>query len=595
MSEMSKTHEVREILRKQDITSWFQPIVDVETRELLGWEAFSRGPVTGELKTPGSLFNSAAEAGVLKPFDLMCLHNAATCFEQLQLDQKLFVHLSNEMLLASTGRLKDRVGNLIAESAIAPSRMVLEIDERSALCHVDELFEAAASLKQHGFELAIDNPDLSMASHRIWSELQPEFVKIDRRYVRQIHQHPVHQKFVLDLVSHARAIHAKVIAEGVETAEELHALTALGVQAIQGFLIQKPELAPTAPDLSRMGSAQVHDHARSGLGCDLVVNREAVDLNTPVREVLGIFEAKVFVSSIAVLDQERVKGLVHRAPFLAELSRKQRRNVLLDMPISALMEQDFLSVDAFVHVEQISWLITTRARIQSEHDFVITCGDRFLGTSNVIEVLRTITRQKAGASQQADLLTMLPGSIPLGACVDELLDRNEHFTIVLLDLTDFKPYNNHYGHSKGDAILVMLADILRKHISPETGFLGHIGGDDFVVVIRQGDWQKLLTAVLAEFDQRVIETYSDKDRQRGGIESTDRFGEACFFPFLSISGGAFSVTDEYFESFQSLLTTLIQLKQRTKRDSQLRLAHQHRGQISLYSLVDGEMVMLTAD
>lgn len=589
MSEMSKTHEVKEILRKQEITSWFQPIVDVESRELLGWEAFSKGPTTGELKTTPSLFDSAAEAGVLKPFDLMCLHSAATCFEQLQLNQKLFVHLSNEMLVAS-GRLKDRVGSLIADSAIPPTRMVLEIDERSALHNVEELMEAAACFKEHGFQLAIDNLALDTASHRIWSELKPEYVKIDRRYVSQIHQHPVHQKFVLDLVTHARAIHAKVVAEGVETVDELHMLTSLGVQAIQGYLLQKPELAPSLPDISCLSAQHVHDHARSALGCDLVVNRECVDLHTPVHEVLRRFEEKVFVCAIAVVEQDQVKGLVHRTPFLAELSRKQRRNVLMDMPISSQMEQDFLSVDAFVHVEQISWLITARARIHSEHDFVITCGDKFLGTSNVIEVLRTITRVKAGASQQADLLTMLPGSIPLGACVQELLDRNEHFTIALLDLTDFKPYNNHYGHNKGDEILVMMADILRKHVNAETGFLGHIGGDDFIVVIRQGDWQKILASLLTEFDHRIVDSYNEKDRQQGGIQSTDRFGEACFFPFLSIAGGAFSVTDEYFDSFQTLLTTLIQLKQRTKRDASLRLAHQHRGQISLYAFANGQLV-----
>lgn len=584
---MSKTHEVKEILRKQEITSWFQPIVDVENSALLGWEAFSKGPMTGEFKNTPALFDSAAEAGVLKPFDLMCLHSAASCFEQLQLDQKLFVHLTNEMLVAS-GRLKERVNNLIADNPIPPTRMVLEIDERSYLQNIEALLEASHGFKEQGFQLAIDNLELGTTAHSIWAELKPDFVKIDRRYVRNIHNHPTHQNFIRHIASRARAIQAKVIAEGVETLEEFNSLKAMGVQFVQGYLIQRPQLAPSAPALDALLPSTADTPNHTYLACDLVVTQNKIDASAKISEVLSTFEDKVFLSSLAVVEQERVVGLVHRAPFLALLSKKQRRNVLLELPISAEMETDFLSVDAFAQVEQVSRLVTARARIHSEHDFVITSGEKFLGLSNAIELLRKMTRLKVGASRQADLLTLLPGSIPLGNCVNDLLEQGQAFTVALLDLTDFKTYNNHYGHSKGDEILVLFADMLRKHISETIGFIGHIGGDDFIVVIRHDDWQKILASLLTEFDHRVIAAYHEKDQAQGGIQSTDHFGDDSFFPFLSISGGAISLTDEYFESFQALLTTLIQLKQRTKRYDTLRFAHQQKDEIRLYSFSDGK-------
>ena len=136
---MKKKQAVKDILKKQDITSWFQAIVDIETNELIGWEAFSKGPVGPCGDTP-SLFDSVAEAGIMKPFDLMCIHNAAKYFERLQLKSTLFVNFSNEMLLAIS-RLKKQVGDLIAESQVPPSQMVLEIDERKARNNTKELIE----------------------------------------------------------------------------------------------------------------------------------------------------------------------------------------------------------------------------------------------------------------------------------------------------------------------------------------------------------------------------------------------------------------------------------------------------------------------
>ncbi len=585
---MSKAQEVKEILRKQEITSWFQPIIDIETRELLGWEAFSRGPITGELKTTPSLFDSAAEAGVLKPFDLMCLHSAANCFEQLQLQKRLFVHLSNEMLVAS-GRLKERIANLISDSAVPATRMVLEIDERSAIQNIEAWIESSRLFHELGFQIAIDDLDLSALTHGIWCELKPHFVKIDRRYVADIHNNLTNQRFVQQIVTVARSLNARVIGEGVETLDEYRMLKSLGVQCVQGYLIQKPELSPEAPNLERILPDEDDLGRRAYLACDLVSHRESVTKNTLIKDVLKLFEDKVYLSSIAVLDKHKVVGMVHRHAFLAKVATRQRREVLQDMPVKAEMDSDFLSVDSHIRCEQVSRLVIARARIHGEHDFVITACDKFLGIGTTIELLRKLTQSKLGVSRQSDLLTMLPGTIAVGDCVEELLQANKSFTIALLDLTDFKPYNNHYGHCRGDELLVMFAEMLRKHISQEVGFLGHIGGDDFVVVLRNGDWNKIIASIMLEFSHRVVDLYNEKDRARGGIQSTDRFGETCFFPFLSISGGVAVIQDEYYTSFQALLTELIKLKQRTKRLPNLNLAVLQAEQVGLYAYEQGQL------
>mgnify|MGYP003669226665 FL=1 len=188
---MQKKHVVKDILKQHNITAWYQPIVNIESRELLGWEAFSRGLETDNgLATP-AMFDTAAEAGILKPFDLMCLHNAATCFEQLQLNHKLFINLSNEMLIASS-RLKKQVGKMIATNVIPPTRMVLELDEKNASQNTQDLIEAVSYFHEQGFEIAIDhlsgmgdigeNQDL----HALWEQLKPDYIKLDRDFIENI-------------------------------------------------------------------------------------------------------------------------------------------------------------------------------------------------------------------------------------------------------------------------------------------------------------------------------------------------------------------------------------------------------------------------
>ena len=585
---MKTKQVVKDILKQQDITSWFQAIVNIETNELIGWEAFSKGPVGPCSDTP-SLFNSVADAGIMKPFDLMCIHNAAKYFERLQLENLLFVNFSNEMLLAIS-RLKGQVGDLIAESQVPPTKMVLEIDESSARNNTKELIEAVHFFHTQGFQIAIDDlVDSIEDSQSLWAELKPDFVKIDRRFIKNINLDASKQKFVRGVVAVARSVNAKVIAEGVETKAELKTLRALGLHLIQGYLIHRPELSPLRPNLSDFDSTTKISNTK--LACDLVTSNKSVPPQTLVKDVHKLFEEKVFISSLAVVENDtgHAIGMVYRSDFMNKFSSRQRRDVVEQKPISSEMNKEFLNVDSHLQLEQVSHLVTSKARIHSEQDFVISNQDKFLGVGTTIDLLRKITQLHQEPGQQLNQISMMPGSIPIGDCVNQLLEKGVQFTIVLFDLNHFKSFNNHYGHPKGDEILVIFSELLLKYFNQETDFTGHIGGDDFIVVIQHQDWKKTISSLLTEFNQRVIGFYSDKDQAKGGMQSTDRFGDDKFFEFINITGSIISITDEYFDSFQILLTDLIKLKQQSSRDESVCISRQHKNEIKLYSHIKGSL------
>ena len=593
---MHKKYVVKDILKQHNITSWYQPIINVESRELLGWEAFSRGLETEQgLATP-AMFDTAAEAGILKPFDLMCIHNAAICFEQLQLSHKLFINLSNEMIVASS-RLKKQVGKMIADNPIPPTRMVLEIDEKNACHNTEDLTEAVAYFHEQGFEIAIDhlsgmdNVGENTELHALWEELKPDYIKLDRGFIHDIHGSVSKQKTVKELVAVARSMGAILIAEGVETEKELKKLYELGIHNVQGYLIQKPELAPLPPNIDLLLQDEIFTAtSQASLASDLVVMKSHVDIRARVQEVFELFEESVHLNSIAVLEGKSVQGMIYRRNFLPKYSKKQRREVVSAKPVSTVMSSNFLKVEAHQRIEQVSRLVTSRAQLNAEHDFAIESEGHFLGIGTVIDLLRKVTQLRVRPDHQENLLTMLPGNTPISSCVDELLEKGSAFCIALLDLSHFKVYNNQYGHIMGDQVLIMFAEILRRHIKQSNRFAGHIGGDDFILVMPGIEWQSILRSIFSEFQHKVIKFYSEQDVQQGGIQVSDEQGEEKLISFITISAGVMTIDDEYIDSFKTLLSNLIKLKPLTKNSEGVCLAHKTERQVQRYIFKEGEFI-----
>jgi EAL domain-containing protein (putative c-di-GMP-specific phosphodiesterase class I)/GGDEF domain-containing protein len=577
---MQRKHLVKDILKNHKITSWYQPIVNIESRTLVGWEAFSRGPETNDSLPRDELFDSAAEAGILKPFDLMCIQNAALCFEQLQLEPRLFINLTNEMLVASS-RLKKQVVKMIAESAIPPARMVLEIDEKNASHNTQDLIEAVNYFHKMGFEIAFDHlsgmGDISEDTvlHELWAQLKPDYIKLDQGFIKNIHGSPAKQNALKKLVAISRSQGSQLIAEGVETEKELKKLYELGVYSVQGFLIQAPELAPVPPKVDDLLDNLLDEGAGKGrLAADLVVSKNHVESSATIEEVYQLFEQQVHINSLAVVDDHHVKGMVFRRLFMTKYAKKQRREVVKDKSITKAMTQNFLKVEADQRIEQVSRLVTTRAQLYAEHDFIICNHERFLGIGTVIDLLRKITQLRVQPDHQENILTMLPGNTPLARCVNELLEQGKDFSIALLDLTNFKAFNNQYSHYAGDQMLIMFADILRKHVLKDGNFAGHIGGDDFILVMPAAPWENLLNAIFTEFKHKVLGFYPEKDIERGGTLITDLDGNEELLEFVSLSAGVLSIHQQYFDHFQTVLADLIKLKPYSKSAKGVCLAHQ---------------------
>lgn len=146
-------------------------------------------------------------------------------------------------------------------------------------------------------------------------------------------------------------------------------------------------------------------------------------------------------------------------------------------------------------------------------------------------------------------LTGLPGNVQIQAEVKKRFLSKEKFAMMYLDLDNFKAYNDVYGFLKGDEIIKFTAKTILKNVHTdeyEDSFVGHIGGDDFVAIISETDYDKICQNIITDFDNNVLKYFTEEDREKGYIEVENRKGIIEQFPLTSISIGVVEVERKRF-------------------------------------------------
>jgi PleD family two-component response regulator len=140
---------------------------------------------------------------------------------------------------------------------------------------------------------------------------------------------------------------------------------------------------------------------------------------------------------------------------------------------------------------------------------------------------------------QANPLTGLPGNNEIDQILRTSIRAGLQFAVCYADINNFKTYNDRYGFTAGDRVLVFCADLLTRAIAeygdPDNDFVGHIGGDDFIIVTAPERIETICSAVVDRFDEAVPSFYDARALARGGIETMDRLGNKVFSPLLTVS------------------------------------------------------------
>jgi len=238
--DQARLDEVRRILRDRSIRTLFQPIVRLPWRKILGFEALSRGPEGSYLETADNLFGFTERAGMLGEVEMLCVDRALANAKKLPEGAILFLNLSMLGLEYIESEEPGLTGK-VKEAGRSPMECVLEITERTYAESADRLRERVAELRKNGFRIAIDDMGTGYSALHVLAELQPEFIKLDKMLVRDLPDEPIKRNLVSAITTFAKDSRSVVIAEGVETEDEVEVLTELGVELQQGYFFGFPE------------------------------------------------------------------------------------------------------------------------------------------------------------------------------------------------------------------------------------------------------------------------------------------------------------------------------------------------------------------
>ena len=162
-------------------------------------------------------------------------------------------------------------------------------------------------------------------------------------------------------------------------------------------------------------------------------------------------------------------------------------------------------------------------------------------------------------------LTGLPGNVQINSELKKRLMKGEEFSVIYIDLDNFKAYNDVYGFLKGDQIIEYTANIISNTVHKYgNGFVGHIGGDDFIAIVPYKDVDRLCQDMIAFFDNGVSRFYNDTDNTQGYIEIANRKGIIEKFPLTSISIAVVVADNGRFNNILEIGDTAAQVKHAVK-------------------------------
>jgi EAL domain-containing protein (putative c-di-GMP-specific phosphodiesterase class I)/GGDEF domain-containing protein len=522
------------LLVEGTLQALFQPIVDGASRRPIGYEALARGPVGSPLHLPDALFAVAHRTGQCLQLERACITAALRDFAALQIEGRLFLNVLPQTLLGwpdFAGWLEERLARL----ELDPHNLVVELTEHGLTDDQMRLIEAVAPLRKLGCDIALDDLGAGASGLKTWSLVRPDYVKVDRYFVSGIEHDPVRAEILRSVVDMARAIGCRVVAEGVENAEQCTLALELGVDHVQGYLLGRPQ---SVPRLDTAGLAAL-DSVVAVVGVDcaehLAMPVPDVPGVTPVGQVVELFRMHPDCTALAVTTAGHPIGVVRRDELLILLSKPLHPEVYNRKPVSAVMDPNAVRIDARARLDQVSRLVTGQSDAGRRDDFIITRHGSYLGMGRMIDLLRQITAQQIQAAKHSNPLTGLPGNREIQSHLGQWLARRRPFVACHLDLDHFKIFNDTYGYARGDQVLMHVAETLLRTVRQRVDFVGHVGGDDFVFLLRSQDWSLRLVSLLEYLAASLLNFYDSDQREAGCIRGRDRDGEERDFALLSAS------------------------------------------------------------
>lgn len=473
----------------------FQPVVDLTTGRVVAHEALTRP----EVGTVDDLLAHAAVQGRANAVDLELALTAIRSAGGVLTP----VHVNlRPATVMETADLPEILHAILAETGRRPHELVIELTEQEAIPDLITARRRCAALRTRGYTIAIDDVGNGHASLRLIASLRPQIVKADREIIADLADSDESSAMVEALLLYCRRIGAQLIAEGIETEAQLSVLRALGVPYGQGNLLAVPASAPSSevvlpPVLP--GVSNLRQRVDTGPRMqDLMRRASTAPTNASGEDVRTLFSADEELLTVVLVDEiGRPVGAIHRSHFMVAASGpfghalNARRSAMQHATKPRVVAPD-------APVQEAVGLVASRGTNHVYDDLVVVDPDgRCRGVVRVYDLLTVLHHAQLDTALATNALTGLPSGRVVNDELRERLRGSAGAVAHWIDVDDFSHFNNRLGFAGGDALIQAMAALLQEiaSMAPDS-WLGHIGGDDFLLVTSRADAEAAISALV---------------------------------------------------------------------------------------------------
>lgn len=571
-----KTNEymnIEEWLDKINLLTFvFQPIVDLKGNRIYGFEALLRNYEDIGFHAVYEIFDLAFEQKILYRMDLFLRDKLISLFVQLPdyKKRRLLYNLDNRILEMPDFESGNTI-KILQKYNLPNSSLVFEISERLPFQSYEKLSKILFNYRNQGFKIAIDDFGVGYSSLQLIYSTEPDIIKLDHFLISNIHQDLRKKLFVEEIVKITHLIGGIVVAEGVETYEELWTCKNIGIDLVQGFYLSKPfsiyeydasikRLKELLNDMESKNRTFIMNNTSTNTIQDLNVEYIPPIVSTMnFKDIMEHFNQYPDYHLFPVVNEaNEPMGIIKEKNFKKNFLKQYITEGLAYKDFFSLLQQYIVkvhTVESNTEIPTFFYLISNQDLVHNHslHEVIVTELGKYKGIITSDKILEYIFKQKFMFSQDFHPITNLPGSKSIKKYLNEHLDFAGTLSIIYIDINNLKPYNEVFGFEFGDKLINYLGDKLQQIAKNQYDyFVGHLGGDDFLLFAKNKNLfhdLRLSVKIQNEFSTYVKEISgptSNNDyfiaKNKFGIEQTYKLPELIFC-ILFLKSGTIPIND----------------------------------------------------
>lgn len=574
LNDGSTGDEFMEILQEGNIKTVFQPIISLKDGSILGYEALSRGPEGTMFENPSSFFEFARIFGKLWELEFLCRIKALENASKETIGYNIFLNVDPDIINDDKFK-KGFTKEFLKQFNINPENIIFEITEKNSVTDLNSFKKVIGNYKEQGYKIAIDDTGSGYSGLKLITDIHPQFIKLDMNLIRDIDKDGLKHALIKTFYDFCLVTDIKLIAEGIETENELNALIDIGIHYGQGYFIQKPskDIKEISSDVIKVikkcnkkkGRLYYSKPSTVFVG-DICRKNQTVNLSSTGSKVLEIFTNNSSIYGIPVLDGKKLAGLVMKDKFYAKLGTQYGFALFLNRPITLVMDKHPLAVEYDTTIDIVSKLAMTRSS-ENLYDYIVVTKDSdYYGIVTVKDLLEKTTELDINYAKHLNPLSGLPGNLLIEHKLTEHMENNTPFTVLYLDIDNFKVYNDVYGFENGDRMIQFVSRIISNVSTSleDNVFIGHIGGDDFVMVLETYEVECICREIIELFEKGKRDFYTSEDVKQNYIMAKNRHGKDEKFGLVTISIAGVKNTGGKFKDIYQLSEYASKVKKKCK-------------------------------